>query len=117
MHELAITRGIVDACCARAGGARVLRVTVAIGTLSCVLPDALRFCYEVAAADTPLEGSELQIIRIPALTRCLDCGSEFAMEDILARCACGSENLEPPRGGDELKIKSMEIEDSALEAS
>ena len=47
MHELSITQSIVDACAERAGSARVLRVTVEIGRLSGVLPDAVRFCYEV----------------------------------------------------------------------
>lgn len=117
MHELAITRGIVDACSEQAEGKRVLRVTLEIGTLSCVMPDALRFCYDVAAADTPLEGSTLDIIRIKALTRCLDCGRDVAMDDVLSLCPCGSENLAPPIGGDELRIKSMEIEDPALETT
>lgn len=113
MHELAVTHGIVDACSERAGGARVLRVTVAVGALSCVMPDALDFCFDVAAAGTPLEGASLEIVRIPAHSRCRDCGAEVELDDILGQCACGSGNLEPPSGGDELKIKSMEIEEAA----
>lgn len=110
MHELAVIESIVEACSDRAGNARVLRVTLEIGTLACVAPDALRFCYGIAAEGTPLEGSELEILRIPACSRCLDCGSEVVMYEMFARCACGSINIEPPRGGDGLRIKSMEIE-------
>lgn len=117
MHELAVTQSIVEACSERAGGARVLRVTLEIGTLSCVMPDALRFCYEVAVTDTLLEGSELKIIRIPARSRCRDCGLEVTMDDLLSRCACGSVNLERPRGGDGLTIKSMEIQENISEVS
>ncbi len=113
MHELAVTESIVEACSEHAGGARVLRVTLEIGTLSCVMPDALRFCYEVAVVGTPLEGSELEIIHIPARSRCRDCGTTVIMDDLLALCACGSANLERPRGGDQLKIRSMEIEEAA----
>lgn len=113
MHELALTQSIVQTCSEHAAGARVLRVTVEVGTLCCVMPDALRFCYEVASVGTPLEGAELEIIRIPAHSRCRDCGQALEMNDILASCACGSVNLEPPQGGDNLNIKSMEIEELA----
>ncbi|MGH8164779.1 MAG: hydrogenase maturation nickel metallochaperone HypA, partial [Rhodanobacteraceae bacterium] len=116
-HELSVTHSIVDACNERAGDARVLRVTLEIGTLSCVAADALRFCYDVALVGTLLEGSELEIIRIPARSHCRDCGSDVAMENVLSCCACGSENLEPPRGGDQLNIKSMEIQESIVEVS
>lgn len=110
MHELAVIESIVEACSDRAGNARVLRVTLEIGVLACVTPDSLHFCYEIAVEGTPLEGSDLEILRIPACSRCLDCGSEIVMYKMFAHCACGSINIEPPRGGDGLRIKSMEIE-------
>lgn len=113
MHELSVTQSIVDACCERANGARVLRVMLEIGTLSCVMPDALRFCYDVVVRDTELEGSELEIIRIPGFSRCRDCGHDVEMDDVLTSCECGSGNLERPRGGDALRVKSIEIEEAA----
>lgn len=113
MHELSITQSIVEACNERAAGARVLRVTLEVGSLSCVMPDALRFCYEVVCEGTPLQGSTLEIIRIPGLSRCHDCGAMVQMDDLLSSCHCGSINLERPRGGDQLRIKSMEIEEAA----
>ena len=118
MHELSVTQSIVDACSERAKGARVLRVTVEVGALSCVMPDALRSCYELAAQATSLEGSELEIIRIPARSRCRDCGADVDVFDLLRGCSCGSLNLTPPDGGDGLLIRSMEIgKDIAEEVS
>lgn len=117
MHELAVTRSIVETCSERAGVARVLRVTVEIGALSCVMPEALRFCYDVAVAGTPLAGSELEIVRVPATSRCRDCGAMVTMDDILARCDCGSVNLDRAEGGDGLMIRSMEIDDTIGEVS
>lgn len=117
MHELAVTQSIVDACRERADGCRVLRVTLEIGTLTCVMPGSLRFCYEVAVRDTPLEGSELEIISVPARSRCRECGAEVEMTDILTICRCGSTDLERPRGGDELRIRSMELAQSLSEVS
>ena len=109
MHELSVAQSIVDACSERAAGARVLRVTLEVGTLSCVMPEALRSCYDVAAQATPLAGSELEIICVPAHSRCGDCGAEVEVYDLLRGCACGSLNLQRPQGGDVLRIRSMEI--------
>ncbi|MGR9108825.1 MAG: hydrogenase maturation nickel metallochaperone HypA/HybF [Gammaproteobacteria bacterium] len=117
MHEVALTESIVQVCSERAGDARVLRVTLQIGTLACVLPDALRFCYDIAVEGTPLQGSELEIVRSPARCRCRTCGTVFEMDDILSRCACGSVDHEAPSGGDELRILSMEIEEKTPEVS
>lgn len=117
MHELSVTHSIVEACCERAGDTPVLRVTLEIGTLSCVMPDSLRFCYDIAVADTVMEGSELEIISVPAHSRCCDCGADVVMDDMLTTCDCGSVNLERPVGGDELRIKSMEIHENTAEIS
>lgn len=118
MHELSVAQGIVEACSERARGARVLAVTLEIGTLSCVLPESLQFCYDVVAAGTTLEGSCLEIVRVPATSRCRDCAAEVLMPDLLAACeACGSTNLDPPRGGDCLRIRSMRVAESESEVS
>jgi hydrogenase nickel incorporation protein HypA/HybF len=61
MHELGITRNIVAIVTEHAGGARVKRVSLEIGKLSAVLPDAIRFCFDVCSRDTLLEGAELTI--------------------------------------------------------
>jgi Zn finger protein HypA/HybF involved in hydrogenase expression len=50
---------------------------------------------------------------MPGLSRCRDCGAPVRMDHLLCSCSCGSINLEPPRGGDQLRIKSMEIEEAA----
>ncbi|MBA3848228.1 MAG: hydrogenase maturation nickel metallochaperone HypA [Planctomycetes bacterium] len=115
MHELSIVQSVVAACSERAGDTRVLRVTLEVGTLSCVMPDALRFCYDVAVEDTVLQGSELEIIHVPGHSRCRDCSVDVEMHDMLSTCPCGSANLERPRGGDQLLIKSMELADIDLE--
>jgi hydrogenase nickel incorporation protein HypA/HybF len=113
MHEMTVTRHILDTCRERAGNARVRRVTLEIGVLTCIMPDTLKFCYLVAAEGTNLEGSELEIIRTRGRTRCRDCGALVPVADVLSSCGCGSFNLDPPQGGDELRIKSMDIEEAA----
>lgn len=108
MHELGITRNVVAICSERAAGNRVLRVTLEIGTLSAVMPDALRFCFDVCAKGTPLEGALLDVVEIPGRARCEDCGGEVAMASLSGQCACGSRRLRL-FAGEELKIREMEV--------
>ncbi len=54
MHELGITRSIVGIVAERAGGQKVLRVSVEVGRLSGLLPEAIRFCFDICAKDTLL---------------------------------------------------------------
>jgi hydrogenase nickel incorporation protein HypA/HybF len=94
----------------RAAGHRVTRVRLEIGRLSAVMPDAIRFCFDICAADTPVAGAALQIDEIAGRGRCNDCGVEVALTALIGRCpACGTSNLRLI-AGQELNIKEMETE-------
>ena len=108
MHELGITRNIVAIVTEHAHGARVKRVALEIGQLSAILPDSIRFCFDVCSKDTLLEGAELTIAVIPGKGRCRDCGREMAIQQVFGRCACGSRQVQCI-AGEELKIKEMEV--------
>ena len=47
MHELGITRNIVSILSEKAQGEQVTQVTLQIGKLSAVLPEAIRFCFDI----------------------------------------------------------------------
>jgi hydrogenase nickel incorporation protein HypA/HybF len=108
MHELAITQEIVDIVCARAAGARIRRIVVEIGKLSAVLPDAVRFCFDLCSENTPAEGALLDIIETPGRGRCRQCQADVVMQAAFSRCHCGSTDLDW-LSGEELKIKEMEV--------
>jgi hydrogenase nickel incorporation protein HypA/HybF len=63
MHELALTREIVALVCKAADNRRVHKVTLEIGRLSCVAPEAIEFCFEAVAQGTLAEGAHLEIHR------------------------------------------------------
>jgi hydrogenase nickel incorporation protein HypA/HybF len=65
VHELSITRNVVAIVSERAVGQRVTRVRLEIGRLSAVVPDSIRFCFDICAQGTPLEGAELEIVERP----------------------------------------------------
>ena len=108
MHELGITRSVIAICSERAAGAQVKRVTLEIGKLSAVLPESVRFCFDICAQGTPLQGSLLEIIEVPGAAVCRDCGGSVALTQLFGRCACGGVNLQLV-AGEELKIKEMEV--------
>lgn len=109
MHELSITRSVVAIVQERAAGQKVIRVRLEIGALSAVMPDAVRFCFGICAADTPLAGAALDIDEIPGLAICNDCGTEVSLDALVGRCPeCGTSSLRLI-AGQELNIKEMEV--------
>ncbi|MFZ7125046.1 MAG: hydrogenase maturation nickel metallochaperone HypA [Desulfobacterales bacterium] len=113
MHEMGIALEIIDIATAsipeNLAGAHVERVNLKIGKLSAVVPDSLRFCFEVASKDTPLEGAELVIEEIPVRAKCRDCGREWTITSPAFVCeACGSGALDL-LSGRELDIQSIEL--------
>ena len=113
MHELSITRNLVAIVSEQAKGQRVKRVWLEIGERSAVMPDAVRFCFDVVAKGTVLEGAMLDILAVAAGIQCEVCGSYVAAIQPVDECAqCGSPRLRQ-RSGDELNIKAMEVEPCA----
>jgi hydrogenase nickel incorporation protein HypA/HybF len=108
MHELSITQGIVESVCEAVPDGKVLAVTVEIGKLSGVVSDSVRFCFDLCARDTPLEGARLDIVDVPGVGRCGSCQHEMEIAALVTGCPCGNPFLEILRG-QELRIRSVEV--------
>lgn len=54
---------LVSVVAEQVGEARVLVVRLEIGRRAGVVPDALRFCFDVCARGTTLEGASLDIVQ------------------------------------------------------
>ena len=108
MHELSITQSVVDAVTRRMGEARVCRVRLEVGKLSGLVPDAVRFCFEVVAAGTTCEGALVEIDEPCGHATCRTCGSAFETDDMLALCDCGSADI-LVEGGRGLRIREVEL--------
>ncbi|MGW4244200.1 hydrogenase maturation nickel metallochaperone HypA/HybF [Nocardia sp. NPDC004722] len=108
MHEMAITQSVVDAVGEVAAGRTVHSVTLDVGALCAVVPDAMLFCFELAAEGTVAQGANLEIHLVPGAARCRSCGAAFALPDLILLCACGSADVEVT-AGQELRIRSMEV--------
>jgi hydrogenase nickel incorporation protein HypA/HybF len=108
MHELSISQGIVESVSDAVPDGRVLAVTVEIGRLTGVVPDAVRFCFDECARGTRLEGARLDIVDIQGRGLCSSCRRELDMEDLITPCPCGNLLLEILRG-QELRVRSVEV--------
>jgi hydrogenase nickel incorporation protein HypA/HybF len=65
---------MIDLMTEHARCARVKRIVLEVGKLTAVLPDAIRFCFDVCSAETVAEGAELEIVETPGQARCRACG-------------------------------------------
>ncbi|MET8873300.1 hydrogenase maturation nickel metallochaperone HypA [Nocardia sp. NPDC004278] len=114
MHEMAITQSVIDVVSEHAAGRMVHSVTVEVGALCAVVPDAMQFCFELAAEGTLAEGARLDIRTVPGSAHCRACGADFTLPDLILLCACGSSDVEI-KSGMELRIRSMEVSDACAQ--
>jgi hydrogenase nickel incorporation protein HypA/HybF len=117
MHELSIADAVVQIVERHAAGRRVTKVELRVGHLRQVVAPALEFAFELVARDTVVEGAELALTEVPAAVACLNCGHEGVHVQFPAVCErCGSLDVEI-RGGDELLVEALELEEDALIAT
>ena len=117
MHEMGIALQIIEIATesipADAGDVRVEKINLKIGKLAAVVADSLRFCFDVAIKDTPLEGAKLSIQELPVMAQCKDCGTQWTIDSPAFICEnCQSGALEI-LSGRELDIESIEISQKA----
>jgi hydrogenase nickel incorporation protein HypA/HybF len=115
MHEMGIAMQIIEIASAsipqESKPVRVERVNLKIGKLAAVVPESLRFCFEIASRETPLDGAELCIEEIPVVARCNGCGEKWTIDGPAFSCpACNSGKIDI-LSGRELNIESIEVAD------
>ncbi|MBW0157670.1 hydrogenase maturation nickel metallochaperone HypA [Sedimentimonas flavescens] len=112
MHEMSIAegiRGIIEQSARQNGFDRVTRVRLEIGRFAGVETGALSFAFEVVMRGCAAEGAALEIIELPGRALCYDCGETVEIADRFDPCPnCGGGKL-LARGGDEMRIKDMEV--------
>jgi len=117
VHELSIAQEVLatsDRLLAEHGGARLLRVRVAVGELTAVEPDLLRFAWEALTAGGRDAGCLFEVEWHPARQRCPACRADKPRggRSWLPLCPdCGGP-LEV-EGGQELDLLQVEFEPAA----
>ncbi len=109
MHELSICNAIARTATKHADGQSVSQVTVRIGHLRQVVPDALQFSWEVVSAQAGLEDAELVIEHVPAVVECRACGARSNLDVPIVACAtCGAVDVRLV-SGEELLVVSIDL--------
>ena len=113
MHEMAIAMALIEQAdsIAREGNACAIPgITVVVGRLSGVDPDALRAVFDLAAEETLAAGATLTIEMVEASVNCRKCGKPSQPEPPFMACVhCGATEVDLERGR-ELYIKSMDVD-------
>ncbi|MBI5926954.1 MAG: hydrogenase maturation nickel metallochaperone HypA [Aquabacterium sp.] len=109
MHELSLAVEIVRLLESHATELqRITRLTLDIGTLSCVDEQALRTALASAMAGTLAAGADIEIHTVEAQARCQDCGQTFQPPDRIEPCPhCGSFKKTWLKGED-FRLRSVE---------
>jgi len=109
MHELSITRSLIAIVAEKASGRRVLRVKLELGRLCGLVPESLRFCFDLCAQGTSVDGAHLEILDVAGRGQCCACGGEHPLQMPIGCCpGCGSPTLKIV-AGEELNILEMEV--------
>ena len=112
MHEVGLMQSTLAIALERAadeGAHRIHRLTMRIGPLSGVVPEALEFAFDVLTRGTIAEGATLEVEHLPILCYCPTCRLEFQPDDLFCECPqCLDPRVEVHRGR-ELELASLEV--------
>ena len=112
MHEMSLCEGILQVledAAEQQGFTRVNKVRLEIGRFAGVESDALRFGFDVVMKGSLADEADLEIIELPGHAFCFGCAETVTLNNRLDPCpACGSGKL-APSGGDEMRIKDLEV--------
>jgi hydrogenase nickel incorporation protein HypA/HybF len=113
MHELSIAQALVDQAqdIAKQNNARqVTAIIVAVGALSGVDHESLKFVFPMAAEGTVAEKANLIVETVPAQVLCHACNQTSNPDLPSFVCPkCGSDKIEIT-GGRELILKSVDVD-------
>ncbi|CAM3577279.1 hydrogenase maturation nickel metallochaperone HypA [Rahnella bruchi] len=114
MHEITLCQNAVEIMeqFGRQNNARkITAVWMEIGAFSCVEPEAVQFCFELACRETLAQGCQLHLDTPQAESWCRTCQQDIALlsPNVLICPQCGGRDLRVI-AGDGMKIKRIEIE-------
>ena len=113
MHEMSLCESLLQMLERQAPVqkfTRVRKVRLEVGIFACVEPEAMRFGFEALSHGTLAEGARLEIIQASGEAWCLICDRSVPVRARFETCPkCGHE-LVASNGGDELRIKELEVE-------
>jgi hydrogenase nickel incorporation protein HypA/HybF len=117
LHELSIAQSMIELAAeqlARIGvdssNLRVKMLSVRVGVMSGVVPEALKSAFDVAVIGTPLADSTLEVQTVGLAIWCEQCRAERELPNIgTLRCPVCQARTPKVVRGEELELTSMEV--------
>jgi hydrogenase nickel incorporation protein HypA/HybF len=112
MHEVGLMQRTLEIAlehAARHGAQRISHMTVRVGALSGVAPEALSFAFDVLTRGTIAEGAGLDLEAVPVVCFCSVCEQEFAPPDFFYECPRCHRLSTQVRRGQELELAYLEV--------
>jgi hydrogenase nickel incorporation protein HypA/HybF len=113
MHEFSLCRYILEIVQTRfdrQGYSSIKNIYLELGELVAVEKEALLFAFDILKKKTAVENASLCIIPIAGAAWCASCHKSKKIRRRFSACETCGEMLLTIIRGDELRIKSMEVE-------
>jgi len=116
VHELSVALRIVEALDEELAGEpddlKISSVSLQVGTLTGLVPEAMEFSWDMATEGSILKGSNLDIQIVDAVGYCQQCQMEQLLTNLQSmRCPVCQEPISQITGGNELEILTVEVAD------
>lgn len=112
MHEMALCESVLNvlqAEAAKQGFSKVTAVWLELGDLAAVEVNSFRFCFDVVIKHSLASDADLHIIHVSGEGWCFDCEQSVSIKQKYASCPlCGGYQLKITNG-DQMRIKSLEV--------
>jgi len=117
MHELPLTKSILDCACLyaqKADAKKVVTIVVALGVMRDIKKEWLQRYFGYVSKGTVAEGADILIESIPASYQCLRCGEVFPVafdhitNSTVSCPACGMQDYKLVTGS-EFQIQGIEV--------
>jgi hydrogenase nickel incorporation protein HypA/HybF len=113
MHEMSLCESVLQILEQQAEAQnyrKVKTIWLEIGALTGVEVEAMRFCFDVVVQGSLAENAQLEIVIAPGQAWCMPCGANVLIQELYAQCPlCGSQQLQV-NGGEQMRIKELEVE-------
>jgi len=114
MHEVGIMQSAIDIAEQQAkvaGATKIHEISLRIGQLTGVVPEALEHAFAVLKDGTMAEEACLVVDYVPATCWCSECQREFESQGLFCVCPECKTPSSDVRRGRELEIVSLEVDE------
>jgi hydrogenase nickel incorporation protein HypA/HybF len=112
MHEVSIITQTLEIALENADkqdATKIHRLTMRIGAISGVVPEALNFAFDIVTEGTIAQGAILEIEIIPVVCYCTHCQKEFEPSDLFYQCPKCNQLSNKIIAGREIELTSLEV--------